>query len=133
MIQHQVHTTHHFLLPFTTQHKHLKLTPLGYTVTSTTTSNKGSSSSNILHSILPLPTITTFPSKHYTLHNNGLDACGVTHIDTPAVKQHASQTEMVLGEYVPTLASPINCNDKYGNEAGVHELTHTELLTHSPS
>ncbi|KIM83787.1 hypothetical protein PILCRDRAFT_818812 [Piloderma croceum F 1598] len=81
--------------------------------------------------VIPLPTTTTFPSEHNTLHN-GLNARGVAHIDTPTVEQHTSQTEKVLGEYTPALASPIDCNDKYSNGAGVHELAHTELLAPSP-
>jgi hypothetical protein len=37
----------------------------------------------------PAPTATTFPSTHDTLHDNGLDARGVAHTDTPtlAIKQ----------------------------------------------
>ncbi|KIM81546.1 hypothetical protein PILCRDRAFT_89038 [Piloderma croceum F 1598] len=46
--------------------------------------------------VIPLPTTTTFPSEHNTLHN-GLNARGVAHIDTPTVEQHTSQTEKQRG------------------------------------
>jgi len=72
--------------------------------------------------VYPCHYLTTMGSMHAELHTS-----------TPPL---LNSTPARLRRYwvsTPTaLASHINCNDKYSNEAGVHKLMHTELLAPSP-
>ena len=61
---------------------------------------------------LPPPTITTSPSGHDMLHDNGLNTHGVTHTDTPTVEQHAGQIERMESEHTLALATPAICDDE---------------------